>query len=223
MRHTPSCCSPQPCAAAAHLLRCLPACRLCRWGLSWRSRDTAVRTTSRSTTQWSTRGCAAAFVAMRQPANGPLWLFASVCAGGMPQCPNADADRSRARPQECAAELMRGGHTDGIVVDVGMPVIHRGVRYNCRRAAAAPLRSTCAAASMTADIGGGPGTWVGRTLCCVYVASFNSAGCFCSTAGCCSSGRSCTWPMTATTGKQGGWASWPAFGPACKRRPQGVY
>ena len=36
--------------------------------------------------------------------------------------------------QECVAELMRGGHTDGIVCDVGMPVIHRGVRYNCRQA-----------------------------------------------------------------------------------------
>ncbi|KAL4439201.1 hypothetical protein ABPG77_004103 [Micractinium sp. CCAP 211/92] len=33
---------------------------------------------------------------------------------------------------ECVAELIRGGHTDGIVCDVGMPVIHRGVRYNCR-------------------------------------------------------------------------------------------
>lgn len=30
------------------------------------------------------------------------------------------------------AELIRGGHTDGIVCDVGMPVMHRGVRYNCR-------------------------------------------------------------------------------------------
>jgi NAD+ synthase (glutamine-hydrolysing) len=33
---------------------------------------------------------------------------------------------------ECLAELIRGGHTDGIVCDIGMPVIHRGVRYNCR-------------------------------------------------------------------------------------------
>ena len=33
---------------------------------------------------------------------------------------------------ECIAELLRGGHTDDIVCDVGMPVIHRGVRYNCR-------------------------------------------------------------------------------------------
>lgn len=33
---------------------------------------------------------------------------------------------------ECLAELLRGGHTDGIVCDVGMPVMHRGVRYNCR-------------------------------------------------------------------------------------------
>ena len=30
------------------------------------------------------------------------------------------------------AVLLREGHTDDIVVDVGMPVIHRGVRYNCR-------------------------------------------------------------------------------------------
>lgn len=34
--------------------------------------------------------------------------------------------------QECVAELIRGGHTDGLVCDVGMPVMHRGVRYNCR-------------------------------------------------------------------------------------------
>lgn len=27
---------------------------------------------------------------------------------------------------------MGGGHTDGMVCDVGMPVMHRGVRYNCR-------------------------------------------------------------------------------------------
>ena len=33
---------------------------------------------------------------------------------------------------ECVAELLRGGHTDGLVCDVGMPVLHRGVRYNCR-------------------------------------------------------------------------------------------
>ena len=33
---------------------------------------------------------------------------------------------------ECVAALLRGGHTSGIVCDVGMPVLHRGVRYNCR-------------------------------------------------------------------------------------------
>ncbi|CAL8465594.1 g5130 [Coccomyxa elongata] len=33
---------------------------------------------------------------------------------------------------ECVAELLRGGHTEDILCDVGMPVIHRGVRYNCR-------------------------------------------------------------------------------------------
>ena len=33
---------------------------------------------------------------------------------------------------ECLTELISGGHTQGIVCDVGMPVIHRGVRYNCR-------------------------------------------------------------------------------------------
>lgn len=41
---------------------------------------------------------------------------------------------------ECLAELLRGGHTDGIVCDVGMPVMHRGVRYNCRWGAALQLR-----------------------------------------------------------------------------------
>ena len=29
-------------------------------------------------------------------------------------------------------ELLQGGLTEGIVCDVGMPVMHRGVRYNCR-------------------------------------------------------------------------------------------
>eukprot|EP00891_Asterochloris_glomerata_P006489 jgi/Astpho2/6489/e_gw1.00096.52.1_t len=37
---------------------------------------------------------------------------------------------------ECLTELLTGkrmsGHTQGIVCDVGMPIIHRGVRYNCR-------------------------------------------------------------------------------------------
>ena len=29
-------------------------------------------------------------------------------------------------------DLLKGGYTDGIVVDVGLPVMHCGVRYNCR-------------------------------------------------------------------------------------------
>ncbi|KAG1675369.1 hypothetical protein FOA52_012288 [Chlamydomonas sp. UWO 241] len=33
---------------------------------------------------------------------------------------------------ECLAELLRGDDTVGIVCDVGMPVLHRGVAYNCR-------------------------------------------------------------------------------------------
>ena len=33
---------------------------------------------------------------------------------------------------ECLADLLNGDETDEIVCDVGMPVIHRGVRYNCR-------------------------------------------------------------------------------------------
>lgn len=33
---------------------------------------------------------------------------------------------------ECLAELLAGGATHGILCDVGVPVIHRGVRYNCR-------------------------------------------------------------------------------------------
>lgn len=33
---------------------------------------------------------------------------------------------------EVLAELLKGPLTDGIVCDLGMPVIHRGVRYNCR-------------------------------------------------------------------------------------------
>jgi predicted amidohydrolase len=33
---------------------------------------------------------------------------------------------------EVVAELLRGDMTNGIVCDLGLPVIHRGVRYNCR-------------------------------------------------------------------------------------------
>lgn len=33
---------------------------------------------------------------------------------------------------EVLAELLRGDHTDGILCDVGMPIMHRNVRYNCR-------------------------------------------------------------------------------------------
>ena len=33
---------------------------------------------------------------------------------------------------ECILELITGGYSDGIVCDIGMPVCHRGVRYNCR-------------------------------------------------------------------------------------------
>lgn len=33
---------------------------------------------------------------------------------------------------ECIAALISEGYTEGLVVDVGAPVLHRGVRYNCR-------------------------------------------------------------------------------------------
>ncbi len=33
---------------------------------------------------------------------------------------------------ECLAEILDGDLTDGILCDVGMPVLHRDVRYNCR-------------------------------------------------------------------------------------------
>ena len=33
---------------------------------------------------------------------------------------------------EVLAELLKGDLTDNIVCDLGMPVIHRGVRFNCR-------------------------------------------------------------------------------------------
>lgn len=33
---------------------------------------------------------------------------------------------------ECLTDLLSGDFTDGIVCDVGMPVLHAGVRYNCR-------------------------------------------------------------------------------------------
>ncbi|GBF95639.1 glutamine-dependent NAD(+) synthetase [Raphidocelis subcapitata] len=33
---------------------------------------------------------------------------------------------------EALGELLSGGHTRGLLCDVGMPVVHRGVLYNCR-------------------------------------------------------------------------------------------
>lgn len=33
---------------------------------------------------------------------------------------------------EVVMDLMQSGYTDRLVVDVGMPVLHNGVRYNCR-------------------------------------------------------------------------------------------
>ena len=33
---------------------------------------------------------------------------------------------------EVLIELLKDAHCYGIVCDIGMPVIHRGVRYNCR-------------------------------------------------------------------------------------------
>jgi len=33
---------------------------------------------------------------------------------------------------ECVAALVREGYSDGIVIDLGAPVTHAGVRYNCR-------------------------------------------------------------------------------------------
>lgn len=33
---------------------------------------------------------------------------------------------------ECIASIISGGHTDDILVDIGAPVMHRGVPYNCR-------------------------------------------------------------------------------------------
>lgn len=34
---------------------------------------------------------------------------------------------------QCLAKILaEGGLTDGIICDIGMPVLHRGVRYNCR-------------------------------------------------------------------------------------------
>lgn len=35
-------------------------------------------------------------------------------------------------PTDVLQELLEGGYTDGMVVDVGLPVMHCGVRYNCR-------------------------------------------------------------------------------------------
>ena len=33
---------------------------------------------------------------------------------------------------ESLAYILKGGHTDGILCDIGMPVMHKNVRYNCR-------------------------------------------------------------------------------------------
>ena len=33
---------------------------------------------------------------------------------------------------ESLARILKGGHTDGILCDIGMPVMHKSVRYNCR-------------------------------------------------------------------------------------------
>ena len=33
---------------------------------------------------------------------------------------------------ESLAQILSGGHTDGILCDIGMPVMHKSVRYNCR-------------------------------------------------------------------------------------------
>lgn len=33
---------------------------------------------------------------------------------------------------ESLACILKGGHTDGILCDIGMPVVHKNVRYNCR-------------------------------------------------------------------------------------------
>eukprot|EP00002_Diphylleia_rotans_P018595 TRINITY_DN359_c0_g4_i7.p1 TRINITY_DN359_c0_g4~~TRINITY_DN359_c0_g4_i7.p1 ORF type:complete len:180 (+),score=34.82 TRINITY_DN359_c0_g4_i7:44-583(+) len=33
---------------------------------------------------------------------------------------------------ECLADLINNGYTDDILCDLGMPVLHRNVRYNCR-------------------------------------------------------------------------------------------
>jgi len=48
-------------------------------------------------------------------------------------CEDHFAEQDTVDPSwEAVAELMRGGHTTDIVCDVGMPVVHRGVRYNAR-------------------------------------------------------------------------------------------
>jgi len=33
---------------------------------------------------------------------------------------------------ECLAEILKGDLTDGIMCDIGMPLLHQGARYNCR-------------------------------------------------------------------------------------------
>ena len=33
---------------------------------------------------------------------------------------------------ESLACILKGAHTDGILCDIGMPVMHKNVRYNCR-------------------------------------------------------------------------------------------
>ena len=82
---------------------------------------------------------------------------------------------------ECVAQLLRGGHTADILCDVGMPVIHRGT-----------CPSVHADKCLTSAEHAGALLWM--QVCATTAASS------CWTAGCCSSGPSCPWRMTATTG-----------------------
>ena len=160
-------------------------------------------------------------------AAAPAQLSCPACTAALP-------------PQECIAELLRGGHTDGIVCDVGMPVMHRGVRYNCRWGwlaccmPAAARAAVCGVCDMPVAYCGGSGPLplpmlraccpaaarsCARCACHVVMPStaaacmpcqscrqlllplrYLLAGCSCSTAACCSSAPSSTWPTTATTG-----------------------
>ncbi len=80
-----------------------------RWGQSWRCQDMAVRTTLWSLTPLSIAG-------------RPLRYDGACCTGkNRPHAPDHIPSPSQ--------ELIIEGYTDGLLCDIGMPVMHRGILF----------------------------------------------------------------------------------------------